>query len=129
MPLFEAADIADMRALRDEALPDACDIYRATETTNALGETIVSYPPAPTISNVPCRFRDIHGLAADAEAIQALQLSPDIEARLTFTLGTDVRSSDRIGYDGRIWRVAHVAVPDAWSVGTRAYISVQGATA
>lgn len=106
--MLSAVEIAAMRALQDEALPDTCTIMRATSVSDGMGGMTSTW--ANVATDVACRlattasYRPAEGVTADMVALTVMHM-------LTLPALTDIESADRVDVGGTVYEVAGVLSP------------------
>lgn len=113
--MLSAAEIADMRAVQGEALPDACEVQRSVRATNAIGEVTVSWETVA--SDVACRLAKSQQQARQtALAQQQTVISPWI---LTTATTVDLRNGDRVIVASVTYEIVDVTAGPAWETAQR----------
>lgn len=112
--MLTAAELAALRAVQAEALPDECSVMRATETETADGG--VSHSRA-AVATVACRLGAL-GRSGE-ERVIAERLSAVTGYVVTLPAETDVRAEDRLTIGARTFEVAAVLATGAWETARR----------
>lgn len=116
MPTLSAAELADLRSVQADTLPDTCTIQTAT-FTNTKGSVAAGY--ANTYTAVACR------LAGGAGGEQELGLASASEVThiLTVGHGQAVGPTDRVVHDSVTYEVVAVENDKAsWRTAKRVYL-------
>lgn len=113
--MLTATEIASMRAVLDDSLPDSAVIERATLVDNGAGGQTPTWAAAGTAL---CRVSP-----SDLTPGEQVDGSDAPAARRTFTLtfphGTDVRPTDRVTFGGATYDLTGVDAPRSWSLDVR----------
>ena len=111
--MLGSADLAAMRDVQRQVLPQTCDILRPSGSVNAVGEEVITWGTAG--SAVPCR------LARARARLAAVGEQVTLEAGWVATLAhdADVRAGDRMVVDGQTYEVIAVWQAHAWRTATR----------
>lgn len=113
--MLSAAEIAGMRAVQAEAWPDTCTLQRSVQTTNAIGEAVVSWETVA--SDVECR------LARSAQQPRQTPLAQQQTVigqwMLTVATSLDIRSGDRVVVAGATYEIVDVAAGFEWETARR----------
>ena len=104
MTLFSAAELADLRAEQEAAMPSTCVVSNPTaETITAEGGTT---PGTPTETTVACRI----GVPSAQDQKVADRLAVVVDAALTLPWGTTVASDAQITCQetGKVYSAVYV---------------------
>ncbi len=116
--MLTAAEIADMRATQDMALPSSCAISRVALTSDGAGGQTESWSTNATVS---CRLGALGN--SGAERVIAERLTSVTPFVVTLPAGTDVLPKDRIVVDGRAFEVVVVLDKAAWETARRVAVT------
>lgn len=118
--MLSSAEIAAMRSVQAQALPDLCTIQRKGGSADGKGGTTVSY--SVQASNVACRLGRA-GSRSGIETIDADKLQQQTPWIVTFAHDEDVQNTDRIFIDSRMFEVVSIEPHEAWTMALRAQVT------
>lgn len=113
--MLDATELAAMRAVGLDSLPDTCSILRSTTSSDGRGGTEDVW--AAVYTAVPCRMAPIASTQSGA-------IEDNIAGRIagenvwTLTLGwdQDIATSDRVLYDGRTFEISYIGADRSWQI-------------
>jgi head-tail adaptor len=100
MALLTTADIASLRALQEEAMPDSGVISRPPGTSDGRGGTTTT--TYTVIGTVPVR---VSPSGSFQQVIAGGRVAAKGDYLLTMPYGTDARAADRVAVSGRTFEV------------------------
>lgn len=112
--LLDSAQIAAMRVVAEQALPDVCTIRRSTDTSDAGGGTTQTWADQATL--VPCRVSPIGG---GERGMTGSRISDESTHVITLAAKTDVLEADRIVVEGVVYEITLVRKRGAWELTRR----------
>lgn len=114
--MLDADELSSMREVGSESLPDLCSILRATPTPDGRGGTTDVWVAA--YSNVPCRMAPtITGSSSAAtEDNIAGRVAGENVWLLTLEWDQDIKSSDRVLFDGRTFEISYIGADRSWQI-------------
>lgn len=107
--MISADALSGMRATAELALPDTCQVQRATKASDGAGGFTEVWA---TVATVACRLSPSGG----AEKIIAEKLSQVNPVTITVPVGTSVQTGDRIVVRGRIFEFQALTDRGAWGI-------------
>ena len=116
MPLLSAAEIADMRAVQSDTLPDTVVIWRYTSSSDSMGGVTETWAAAGTVSG-----RLSPAGRAGQEAIIAERLTAAEPWVITVPQGTTVYERDRMVVGTRTFEIEYINEHAAWETARRCY--------
>jgi len=119
--VLTAAQLADMRAMASEALPDTCSILTPTRTPDGMGSESSSW--AVSASAVPCRMAP-SGLGSNVELERAARVTAVERWTLTLAWDQELTKLDRISYDGKTFEVEDIAADMSYQIHKRAQLAL-----
>ena len=118
--MLSAAEIAAMRSVETQALPDLCTIQRKGGSSDDRGGTTVAY--SVRASNVACRLGRA-GSRSGIETVDADKVQQQTPWVVTFAHNQDVQNTDRIVIGARMFEVVSVEPHNAWMMALRAQVT------
>ncbi len=112
-------ELDSMRGTVVDALPVTGIIRRRTATADGLGGATATY--TAIASHVPMRLAPLDG-AAFAEGELAGRATNEKRWMLTLAADVDVRTTDRLELDGRVFEVDSIAARRSWELSTRVVV-------
>ena len=103
MTVLTAKELADMRLVADDFLPDTCTIQTVTKTVDALGG--ITHTWANTYTSVACRI-DPTNSGNEVVSNLALEGQATWWLNIPYTQAIDIE--DRVIHDSVTYEVAHV---------------------
>src|SRR5690606_4669109 len=106
-------ELAYMRSVQEEVLPDTCTLRRRTVVEDDYGGVTYTNVDTP---NVPCRAWNTETRAADgvADAERNVYLYT-----FTFEYDRDILLEDQILYQGLTLAIRRINTPDTWTTAVR----------
>ena len=117
--MLSAAEVAAMRSVQAQALPDTCTISRKSSSSDGRGGQTVSYTPYAT--GVPCRLGRA-GSGSGSETIDAEKVQQKTPWVVTFEYDQDVRNTDCIVVGTRTFEVVNGEPHEAWTTALRVQV-------
>jgi len=109
-----AAELAAMRAVADDFLPDTCTIQTRTTTVDALGGISEGY--ANTYTGVACRIDPVSG----SEGVNNLQIAAGSKWMLNIPYDQTITVTDRIIHSGTTYEVSYIWAGQSYATIRRA---------
>lgn len=117
--MLSSAEIAAMRSVQAQALPDTCTIQRKGGNSDGRGGQTVSY--SVHASNVACRLGRA-GSRSGIETIDADKLQQQTPWVVTFAYDQDVRNTDRIVIGTRTFEAVSIEPHEEWTTALRVQV-------
>lgn len=119
-----AGEIAAMASTVADHLPDTCEIQRLNRTKDGQGGYTEAFS---TVATVACKRAPAATGSGESETTAGDAIRSEIKWVFTLPTGTEVRASDQIEHDNRLFEV-QVSTWDrgATDLATRAYCSEAG---
>lgn len=100
---ISAKELADMRAVADDFLPDTCTIQTPTDSTGSMGGPSTSF--GNTYTNIACRV-DPMGVGSESEVASALEGQSGWWLNIPYD--QDIAITYRVVHDGKTYEVKSV---------------------
>ena len=104
-----------MRAQQEAALPDRCDILRASYGVNPIGEATATW--GTVASSVACRLSRLSAKKPQIETGDQVEYVYD--AQVTFAWNQDVREGDRLVFGADRYEVVRLFRAGDWRTAQR----------
>lgn len=118
--MLPSAELAQLRTETERSFPDTCHILRRVMVDDGQGGQYEGEPQL--IGPIRCRFSP-SGLTP-TERLIAERVAPDHVWIATLPAGTEVRGSDQIKYEGRVYEVVAAQAPRSWELARRVLVKV-----
>lgn len=100
MSILSAADLADLQAIDESAMPDTCTLTTVTRVSDGAG----AYTETTSTSTSACRFWSVTGAETAGDVVRALG-----SHRLALPLATTVPAQeDRVTVRGKVYQVKYI---------------------
>jgi len=121
MSLLVDADLALMRAIIAETLPDICNILSESITPDGQGGVTSTWGTVTT--NAPCRFDDITARVTELVVAGGGQKAAH-RYQLTLLYDETINAGNRVELGGATYTVVGVNASQSWKVDARAVLEV-----
>jgi hypothetical protein len=121
MALLSAAELADLQAEQEAAMPDTCELQRPGAPTRDSGGGTIPGTPVD-VAMVPCRYAPS---TAGSRALFGPELATLNTWDLTVPLGTDIRPQDTARIAGVPYRVIAVRAARSFAVAVQAIVTTE----
>jgi len=112
-----AKELAEMRLVADDFLPDSCTIQTLTESADSLGGVSLSW--ANTYTGVACRLDPVGG----SEAVANLALEGQSGWMLNIPYTQAISVENRVAHDGKTYEVRAVVDTQSYRTIRRAVLT------
>lgn len=116
MPLLSTTEIADMRSVQNDTMPDTVVIWRYTSTSDSMGGMAETWAAVGTVSG---RLAPAGG--SGREQILADRLTAAEPWVITMPNGTTLYERDRLVIGARTFEVEYINAHAAWETALQVY--------
>lgn len=112
--MLEQAQIASMRLIAEEALPDLCTIQRRQEVSDGGGGVTTTWQEH--LADVPCRLSPVGG---GEVGLTGARIEDEATSLVTVAWDVDIAEADRLLINGFAYDVQLVRRRGNWALTTR----------